>query len=126
MTSLFAPPPAQADIPPPCSLKHSTEREREQAAVTGVGAVRQAEDELDDAIDTLRTMAALAQDRGDTETAFDFTRRMLAASRSRTAEHQDRLAREHLAAVERSLDEGCCYFSAEGDKAADRLERKAA
>lgn len=98
------------------------------SGVTGVSAVRQdsirqAEDELDDAIRDLKTLAALAENAGQIETAIDYTRRALAASRSRTPEHKDRLAREHLAAVEASLDAGADYFQAQGRQA---RERKAA
>lgn len=117
--SLFRPPTAAPDIPPACSLSDSAGVSRSTALSPDVGIVardpiRQAEDELDDTIRDLKTLAALAEDAGQIETAIDYTRRCLIASRSRTAEHKDRLAREHLAAVEASLDGGVDFFQARG------------
>jgi len=119
MTSFFVPKSDAADIPPACSLGGSAGVSRSTALSPDVGIVardqiRQAEDELDDTIRDLKTLAALAEDAGQIETAYEYTRRCLIASRSRTAEHKDRLAREHLAAVEASLDEGVDFFQARG------------
>lgn len=80
--------------------------------------IRAAEEDLDDLIDELKTLAALAEESGRIHTAYEYTRRMLAASASRTPEHKDRLAREHLAAVEASLDRGVDFFQVEGRRAA--------
>lgn len=76
--------------------------------------IRAAEDELDDAIADLKTLSALALDAGDEPRAIEFSRRMVRAILSRTPEHQDRLAREHLAAVEASLDGGVDHFQVDG------------
>jgi hypothetical protein len=86
----------------------------QDVGIVGRDPIRQAQDELDDTIRDLRTLAALAEDAGQIETPYEYTRRCLIASRSRTAEHKDRLAREHLAAVEASLDEGVDFFQARG------------
>jgi hypothetical protein len=122
MNSFPAPTIDAAAVTAQCILQPSAACERRQSDGSPVGDVlrdpiREVEDELDDLIRDLQTLAALAQDRGDIQTAFEYTRRMLAASRSRTREHKDRLAREHLAMVEASLDNGAAYFAAEGDKA---------
>ena len=89
-----------------------------------VGAVRHdtfgAEDELDEAIADLKTLSALAMDAGDEPRAIEFSRRMVRAILSRTPEHQDRLAREHLAMVEASLDGGVDFFQAQGLVAKER------
>lgn len=103
--------PAQpiASCRPPLSL---------DVGIAAHAAIRQAEDELDDVIRDLKTLAALAEDAGQIETAIEYTRRSLAASRSRTAEHKDRLAREQLAAFEAALDGGADFFQAQGRRAA--------
>jgi hypothetical protein len=98
------------------SVAPSTFGDCAQAPVTGVSAVRQAEDELDEVIRELQTLAGLAQDRRDIETAKDLSRRMLAAIASRTPEHQVRLEREAQARV----DADACYFSAVGELARAR------
>lgn len=84
--------------------------------------LRAAEDELDDTIRDLKTIAALAEDAGNIETAKEYTRRLLAASRSRTPEHKDRLAREQLARVEASLNQGCDYFAHQGEVMRRQME----
>lgn len=89
-----------------------------------VGDVRQAEAELDRAIKELGDKAVHAEAAGDHAGARELSDRMLAAIRGRTPEHQARLEGEALARVERSLDQGCCYFAAEGDKARAAVERK--
>ena len=117
MSASFCPVPAAvlpASCIQPCRAGVSCSAAPQQV----VGAVRHdtaaAEEELDDAIRDLKTLAALAEDAGQIETAKDYTRRMLAASRSRTPEHKERLAREHLAAVEASLDGGVDFFQVQG------------
>lgn len=110
-----------------CSLDRSAAVSRSSALLPVVGCVlpdpiRQAEDELDEAIRDLKTLSALAEDAGQIETAKDYTRRMLAASRSRTPEHKERLAREHLAAVGASLDQGVDFFQVEGQRMRDQQE----
>lgn len=115
-STLFSPSTRISDTPPPSSSIDTPSGsgcgESHREAVGDRRHDSAAEDELDDAIRDLRTLAALAEDRGDIETAKDYTRRSLEASASRTPAHKDRLAREHLAMVERSLDEGVDYFQA--------------
>lgn len=107
--------PADSIVPSPAGVSCR------EPARHSVGAVRHdtfgAEDELDNAILDLKTLAALAEDAGQIETAIEYTRRALAASRSRAPEHKDRLARERLAAVEASLDGGVDFFQAQGQLA---------
>lgn len=120
--SIFHSPSAAHDIPPAYSLGDSSGVSCRPPLSPDVGIVardpiRQAQDELDDTIRDLRTLAALAEDAGQIETAIEYTRRALAASRSRAPEHKDRLARERLAAVEASLDGGVDFFQAQGQLA---------
>ena len=97
---IFPPATVAAALPGACSLSDSAGVSCGEPARHSVGAVRH---------DTFG-----AEDAGQIETAKDYTRRCLAASRSRTPEHKDRLAREHLAAVEASLDGGVDFFQAQG------------
>jgi hypothetical protein len=127
VTAFSSPAIAAAALPGACSLGDSADVSCGEPARHSVGAVlpdpiRQAEDELDDAIRDLKTLAALAEDAGQIHTAIDFTSRCLAASRSRTPEHKERLAREHLAAVEATLDHGVDFFQVEGRRMRDQQE----
>jgi hypothetical protein len=71
-----------------------------------VGEIAQAEQELDDAIRELQTLAALAEDRGDIGTAMELSRRMAAAIKSRTPEHVARLDAEALERVQELTFDG--------------------
>jgi hypothetical protein len=79
---------------------------------------REAEDELDRVIVELGDHMVRAMKDGDPDGARIYQDRMYSAIKSRSPSHQDRLSAE----IERRLDEGCCFFAAEGDKAAASLK----
>jgi hypothetical protein len=90
--------PQKSAIPLLAILPQGQETNREHSAQCEVGkntaslsALSDAQQELDDAIRQLQTLAALAEDRGDVLTAMDYSRRMAAAIKSRTPEHVQRL-----------------------------------
>jgi hypothetical protein len=82
-----------------------------------VSAVRQVENELDAVIDDLHAASQRAYKSGDPAGARMYLDRADAARRSRSEEHQSRL---HAKAWQRMLDEDACYFSACGERDAER------
>jgi hypothetical protein len=82
-----------------------------------VGAVRQAEGELDDAICELGLKSEAAMAAGDPDGARSFSDRMYAAIRSRTPEHQARLEAE----IQQRIDDGVGFFGSPASVAMGRL-----
>jgi hypothetical protein len=90
---------------------------RQALSADVVSAVRQVENELDAVIDDLHAASQRAYKSGDPAGARMYLDRADAARRSRSEEHQSRL---HAKAWQRMLDEDACYFSACGERDAER------
>lgn len=113
MTSLSA---QSADAPrAPCILQPSAVRDGQCDSTPSVSAVRQLEDELDQTIKDLGFAAVHAKAAGNHGSARELTNRMMAAIRDRTPEHQERLAAQARARIDRDP----CYFSAIGERDRD-------
>jgi hypothetical protein len=82
-----------------------------------VGEIAQVESELDRVIAELGDRMMEAMHSGDKTGAAIYLDRMTAAIGSRSPEHQQRL---HAKAWQRMLDEDPCYFSAMGQRDAER------
>jgi hypothetical protein len=82
-----------------------------------VGEIAQVESELDRVIAELGDRMMEAMRTGDKTGAEIYLDRMTAAIGSRSPEHQQRL---HAKAWQRMLDEDACYFSACGERDAER------
>jgi hypothetical protein len=90
---------------------------RQALSADVVGQIAQAEAELDRVIEEIGSRMVQAMRDGDPQGAEILRDRLYAAIGSRSPEHQSRL---HAKAWQRMLDEDACYFSACGERDAER------
>lgn len=115
MNSVLASTDPAAALPPACMVQPAAVGNGRCDSTAGVSDVRQHEDEVDRRIKDLGDKAVNAKAAGNHRRARELTDQMMAAIGDRTPQHQERLAAQARARIDRDP----CYFSAIGERDRD-------